>query len=292
MNIPDKMPVLLDDLSRVLARAVRIVVRDFPMMDAETLFESSDRKDLDDLQWSLLLDVPEEPFHCMCIGSPALYLYGSAGELVVLTNHHGRSVRCSLWATDLPVNDTEKWLSWFDHRGMANPRKEVEAERVERERGKRNRDKWLAATPKAIARVWANSLSEVGGVDIAPLRVALEREMPNRTSRILVLLEWFGSGAGPWSGFPFYERAAEELLLGYPTTEIVAAIQSSRIGPAQTEGAARLFGGWLFRQHHPGGLKEVPDALKKLLWNHVKDTEDTDKLNRAARAFADERSRR
>ena len=262
------------------------------MMEAEILFESSDRKDLDELQWSLLLEVPEEPVHCMCIGSPALYLYGSAGELVVLTNHHGQSVRCSLWATDVSVNDTEKWLSWFDHRGMANPRKEVDAMRVEQERGKRNRDKWLAAAPKAIARVWAHALSEVGGGDIAPLRVALEGEMPNRISRILVLLEWFGSGAGPWSGFPFYEKAAEELLLGYPTTEIVAAIQSSSIGSAQTEGAARLFGGWLFRQQHPGGLKEVPDTVKKLLWNHVKDTEDTDKLNRAARAFADERSRR
>jgi len=96
MNMPDKRPVLLNDPSSVLARAVRIVVRDSPMMDAETLFESSDRKDLDELQWSLLLDVAEEPFHCMCIGSPALYLCGSADELVVLTNHHGRSVRCGL----------------------------------------------------------------------------------------------------------------------------------------------------------------------------------------------------
>jgi hypothetical protein len=47
---------------------------------------------------------------------------------------------------------------------MANPRKEVEAMRVEQERGKRHRVKWLAATPKAIARVWSDSVSEVGGV--------------------------------------------------------------------------------------------------------------------------------
>jgi len=46
MNMPDKRPVLLNDPSSVLARAVRIVVRDSPMMDAETLFESSDRKGL------------------------------------------------------------------------------------------------------------------------------------------------------------------------------------------------------------------------------------------------------
>lgn len=57
--------------------------------------------------------------------------------------------------------------------------------------------------------------------------------------------------------------------------------------PAQTEGAAHLFAGWSFRKQRPGGLKEVPDVLKKLLWDHVKDTADEDKLGRAARTFAE-----
>jgi hypothetical protein len=124
-------------------------------------------------------------------------------------------------------------------------------------------------------------------MDITPLRAALEREVPNETSHILALLRWFGSGAGPWSGFPHYESAAEDLLLGYPTAKIVEAIQSTSLGPAQAEGAARLFGGWEFQEQRPGGLEEVPETLKKVLWNHVKDTKDTDKLSRAARAFAE-----
>jgi hypothetical protein len=284
MGTQKERPVVLNDLYNMLARAFKIVVRVSSMADAATLFRSTDRKDFDDLQRSLLLDPPTEPFHCMCIGSPALYLYGPGDELVELTNHHGLSVRCSLWTSDVRVNNTEKWVSWFDRRGMSGPRQEVEKMSAEQERGKRDWDKWLTAMPKAIVPVWSDSLGQFGRVDIAPLRAALEREVWNETSRILALLQWFGSGAGPWSGYPSYETAAEKLLLEYPTARIVEAIQSSSVGPTQAEGAARLFGGGSFQQR-PGGLKEVPDPLKKALWNHVKGTKDTDKLSRAARAF-------
>ena len=186
---------------------------------------------MDALQGSLLLDPPEEPFHCMCIGSPALYLYGPADEIVVLTNHHGLSIRCSLWTSDVRINNSEKWLSWFDRRGMSGPRQEFEKMRAEQERGKRDWDKWVTAMPKAIVPVWSYSLGQFSCVDITPLRAALEREVRNETSRILALLQWFGSGAGPSSGFPSYEAAAEELLLEYPTARIVEAIQSSSVSP-------------------------------------------------------------
>jgi len=204
---------------------------------------------------------------------------------VELTNHHGLSVRCSLWTSDVRVNNPEKWVSWFDRRGISGPRQEVEEMSAKEESAKRDWDKWLTAMPKAIVPVWPYTLGEFRFVDLTPLRAALEREVRNETSRILALLQWFGSGAGPWSGFPYYEEAAEKLLLEYPTARIVEAIQSSSVGPTQVEGAARLFGGGSFQQQRPGGLKEVPDPLKKALWNHVKDTKDTDKLSRAARAF-------
>lgn len=287
MRPPEESPVVLNDLYNILARGFKIVVRGSPMADAATLFESTDRKDFDDLQKSLLLDLPVEPFHCMCIGSPAVYIYGPGGEVVELTNHHGLSVRCSLWTSDVRVNNTEKWLSWFDRRGMSGPRQEFDESCAEQERAKRDWDKWLTAMPKAIVPVWSVRLGQFSYVDITPLRAALEREVRNETSRILALLQWFGSGAGSWSGFPYYETAAEDLLLGYPTARIVEAIQCSSVDPAQAEGAARLFGGCSFQQQRPDGLKEVPETLKKALWNHVKGTKDTDKLSRATRAFAE-----
>src|SRR5262245_40089779 len=291
IRIPEKSPIVLNDLHNILARALKLVVRRSTMADAATLFESTDKKDFDDLQKSLVLDLPGESFHCMCYGSPAIYLYGPGGDIVELTNHHGRSVRCSLWTSDVLLKNNEKWLSWFDRRGMPGPRQEFEKERAEDERAKRYWDQWLTAMPKAIVPVWSGSLGQLRlediNMDITPLRVALEREVPNETHRILALLQWFGSGAGPWSGFPHYEAAAEKLLLGYPTAKIVEAIQSTSVSPAQAEGAARLFGGWVFEHQRPDGLKEVPETLKKALWNHVKDTKDTEKLSRAAQAFAE-----
>lgn len=286
MRVPRERPVVLDDLYTFLARSDIVVVKDSPMRDAKTLFESTSKKDLEDLSGSLVLEPPAEWFHCMCIGSPALYVYGRGEEFVELTNHHGLSVRCSLWTSDVGISDPEKWLLWFDDRGMRSPRREVEAMRAQYERSERDRDRWQASMPKAIGPVWSDSLGQFGSVDVAMLRAALE-DMPEENESILLLLEWFGSGAGPWSGFPSYETAAEELLLGYTTMSIVKAVDSTSISRAQTEGAARLFAGWSFNKQRPGGVGQVPDALKRVLWNHVKDTEDMDKLARAKRVFAE-----
>ncbi len=286
MTIPNARPIVAANLDRLFTRAVRVVVKESPTDAGKMLFESTDQKDLVDLTRSLILEPPEEWFHCMCIGGPAIYLYEfGGGELVLLTNHHGSSIRCSLWPSDVRISDTEKWLSWFDNRGMPGPRQEVEAMRAREAEGKRDEDRWLAAMPKAIVPVWPDALGEFGKVNVEPLRAVLERELPDERERILVLLEWFGSGSGPWSGYPSYERAAERLLLAYPTRSIVETFQSSSATPAQTEGVARLFGGRSFRQQRPGGLKEVPEALVARLWNHVSETEDQDKLARAASAF-------
>ena len=257
--------VVLEDLHKILAEADRIVVKDSPRTGAFTLFESTDKKDLDELWGSLTLEAPAKWFQCMCDGTPALYVYVRGCKRVELTNHHGLSLRCSLWESDVRICDTEKWLSWFDERGMSGPRREVEAMRAQEEQGKRDWDKWLGAMPKAVRPIWSDALGQFGRVDIAPLRAALESDMPEEGGRILALLEWFGSGAGPWSGFPSYETAAEKLLLDHSTKAIVTAIESTRLSAAQTEGAARLFAGWSFLTQRPEDKRDLPDSLKKVL---------------------------
>ena len=266
MKEPTKNAVVLEDLRKIIAEADRVVVKNSPMTDAVTLFASTDKKDLDELWASLTLETPAEWFHCMCSGTPALYISERGCERVELTNHHGLSLRCSLWDSDVRICDTEKWLSWFDKRGMSGPRQEVEAMHARQQQGKRDWDKWISAMPKAVRPVWSDALGQFGKVDIAPLRAALERDMPDESERILALLEWFGSGAGPWSGFPAYETAAEELLLGFSTTGLVTAVESTQLSPAQAEGAARLFAGWSFGNQRPEDLRDLPDALKKVIW--------------------------
>ncbi|MGE0592677.1 MAG: hypothetical protein AB7G23_10770 [Vicinamibacterales bacterium] len=287
MTRQKEKPVVLAELDGVLARAVRIVVKEDPRDTAITLFESTDRKDIDDLRRSLVLEPPDEWLHCMCIGSPAIYLYEGRGKPVQLTSHHGLTVRCSLWDSDVCIGDVEKWASWFESRGMSDPRDEVRGMLAQKEQQKRNWDRWLAAMPEAIVPLWAEALRLPGEVDVEMLEGALERGLPDEPKRIRALLEWFGSGAGPWSGVPFYEMATEKLLLAYPTRSLVEAFELSSVTSAQTEGAARLFGGWSFRKQRPGGLKEVPNALKTKLWNHVRGTQDPDKRQRAESAFTE-----
>jgi hypothetical protein len=275
-----------EDLRKILASADKIVVKASPKRWSTILFESTDKKDLEDLWRSLALEPPAEWFHCMCDGTPAMYVYERGCESVLLTNHHGVSIRCSLWDSDVRITDTEKWLSWFDERRIPGPRREVEAMRAREAQSNKDWERWLTAMPKALRAVWSSALLDFGRVDLGPLRSELERSIPGRSERILALLEWFGSGSGPWSGFPSYEIAAENLLLDFSTTDIVSATQSSTLSPAQTEGAARLFGGWSFGRQRPEGLKEVPVALKKELWLHTQNTKDKDKFLRARRAFA------
>jgi hypothetical protein len=280
-------PVVLEDLRKFLAEADRIIVKDSPEIGAKTLFDSTDKKDLEELRERLTLETPGagEWFHCMCNGTPALYVYQRGSQRLELTNHHGLSIRCSLWDSDVRIIDTEKWISWFDDRRISGPREEIEAMRGQHAQSKKDWERWLTAMPKAVQPVWSDALGQFGRVDHVPLRIALEQEMPDQGERILALLEWFGSGSGPWSGFPSYEIAAEKLLLDFSTTDIVAAIQSKRLSPAQTEGTARLFGGWTFGKLRPKDLKELPNALKKDLWLHTQNTNDKDKISRARRAF-------
>lgn len=278
-------PVVLDELAGVLSRVERIVVKAHPMENAAVLFESTSGKDVDDLQCHLVLEPPTRYFHCMCIGSPAIYLFGPWGSPVMLTNHHGLSVRCSLWSSDVRIVDTDKWLEWFDQRGISGPRQEVERVRAQQEQSKRDQQKWQNAMPQALRPIWQSCLDRFGMVDIAPLHGALEQDMPHENDRVRALLEWFGSGAGPWSGFPSYESAAEDLLLEYATDALVRVIQASSLTLAQVEGAARLFGGWSFGNQRPKDNAAIPNELKTRLWAHVKDTSDKDKLARARNAF-------
>lgn len=67
--------------------------------------------------------------------------------------------------------------------------------------------------------------------------------------------------------------------------DITTLIKKENLTSTQIERVARLFGGWDFSKKHPNGLDKISTELKIKLWNHVKSTDDKDKLGRADRAF-------
>lgn len=226
--------------------------------------------------------------HCMCLGGPTLeMLSADRSRLALLSIHHGLAIRWNRWKDDARLIDGRLLLEWLAKRGVVEPLHDFEAQEARQRQSQQDWERWLAAMPSALVPVWSGALGQFGNVDVVPLRAALVRGIPDEGACILALLKWFGTGAGPWSGFPSYEQVAEELLLGYPTARIIEAVKSTQLSPAQLEGAARLFAGWSFSKQRPQGLRELSETLRHTLWHHIKDTPDNDKRGRAARAFTD-----
>lgn len=279
-------PVVPATLINLINQADKVVVHYQPLKDAQVLYTSTKKEDIAALAKAAAVVKPEGEFHCMCLGSPSISVYQGNKLLVQITNHHGQAIRCSqLWDSDAMLADAELLLKWFEERKMPAPRAEVEAAKVRAVQRDKDWERWLAGVPPCLKDIWQDESGPFGRVNTKPLLEALSKAYPQKKDQILALYGWRGSGTGRWSGIPGYEVVAEKLLLEYDVADLVAAVDVAKMSPEQMEGAARIFGGWDFSQQHPDGLKQVPADMKKAFWNHVKDTNDEDKLGRAKRAF-------
>jgi hypothetical protein len=275
-------------LSALIKQANKIVVFEEPVEDATVLFSSTNVNDIAEFNKALTVVVPsrEDGFHCMCLGSPAIRLYRGETELALISNHHGLSVRSSLWTSDAMLKDTEKWLRWFDARKLPGPRKEVEDMATRAKEREASYARWLGAMPKPLRPFWDRAIEDELNPKLEPLRSALTKEIPDTRQRALALFAWFGSGKGPWSGYPVYETVAEELLLDLSTSDLVTAISAKGVTQTQLEGAARLFAGWNFLKRRPDDKEKLPEPLKRMLLEHSLKSTDADKQSRAKSAFA------
>lgn len=276
-----------DELARLIDRADRLVVLQEPMEGSAVLYESSERRDLDALKAAINVERPERYMHCMCIGTPAIELYADGKKIGQITNHHAKLIRCSLWQSDAPLADVGAFLRWFNDRDIAGPRTEYEAGLERDKEWAANEQKWLNAMPPALRPHWPVAVRSFDP-DLAPLRRALSEQVPDKDERIRVLFAWYGSGAGPWSGFPAYEDIAEKMLLDYPTVDLLAVAEGKDLTSGQTEGVARLFGGWTFSQLRPNDLRLLSTGLKARLLKHSLASPDQDKVSRAKRTFGTE----
>jgi len=161
------------------------------------------------------------------------------------------------------------------------------------------RKRWVDAMPEALRPFWEEPSALLltyepkgkGGVkfvdaDVEPQQTALASAVQDPTVRIRALLHWYGSGAGPWSGYPSYEGTAALLLLAHTTPELLAAARSAPLTAEQKEGAARLFAGWEFTRERPKDGALVPAELRTELLEHTRLGRDDDKRRRAEAAFA------
>jgi hypothetical protein len=254
----------------------------------EVLFESSSTSDIRQFAESLVLKAPPEPSSCLCLDPLHIDFYKEHQFLLSITSHDAELISCSMWESDALVSDAEPLLKWFDERRIDGPRKEYERQKKETARFAKAVKRWQEEMPSSLKPYWSK-MSESGSdamlIDKKPLLAALSKEYPSPSARILALLGWYGSGMGPWSGYPAYEGVAEELLLTYSTPELLLAVETHSLNEKQTQGAARLFGGWTFNNRRPDDRCLLSADLKaKLLAAAIKSGEK-DNVDRAQKAF-------
>jgi hypothetical protein len=122
---------------------------------------------------------------------------------------------------------------------------------------------------------------------LAHLLEALNVAYADTNACILALFAWYGSGKGRWSSYPAYESVATQLLLTFPTEQLVTALTNRPLTPAQLEGSARFLSSNDYRTIRYDEIQQVPDGLKQTLLAYTLHFGDEDKIKRAQTAFSD-----
>jgi len=257
--------------------------------EEKALLDLRDQKQIAEVVQGIQMNPNASGFHCMCCGNPTLEFYRDGTLIVSLGFHHGQSLRWpdGKWAGDglLAKGSADFLIKWLADHGVPGPKEEREEDVRLQKKSEVSQARWLRAMPESLKPFRSGMGDPFGSNNSQKMAAALTKQFPDKNARILVLLNWYGSGEGPWSGFPSYESVAEELLLLHKTEEILGAIRDVNLTEQQTEGLARLLGGWTFSRQRPDDRTLISLELKARLLEHSLKSDDEDKQGRAKRAF-------
>jgi len=276
---------LITELFVLIDQADEMVVYSEGFKREFVIYRSSKREDFDELKSAITLEPGGGPITCACVDGPEIALLKNKKEIATVWNHEGTAIGSSVWEGDWENSDPDRWLRWFDARGMTYAREFFNQMQAESMKAAEDERRWLETMPSSLKPLWPEALKQYDPPkypNLEPLNLALEKEYPDRDNRILALMAWYGSGAGPWSGFPGYEEIAEKLLRQYPTAVLIKVVEGRNLTDQELEGAARILGGWT----PVPDPTPIPADLRRSLLEHCLKSADRDKVERAKRAFA------
>lgn len=273
------------DLFALIDQADEMIVYSEGFKREFVVYRSFNRKDFDELKSAITLRPNGGPFVCACMDGPEISLLKDHQEIAAIWNHEGTAIGSSVWQGDWENTDPDRWLRWFDGRDMKFVREMFAQTQSTEKQAVVDEQRWLKAMPSSVKPLWPTARQQydppTGFSDLKPLNDALAQQFPDTTERIRALLAWFGSGAGPWSGFPGYEEIAAKILRQYPTAEIIKAVNGRELGEQEIEGTARILGSWT----PIADEAQIPSDLRRRLLEHCLKSSDQDKVGRARRAF-------
>jgi hypothetical protein len=257
------------DLDAVFRGALRAEFRVFPARsETPSVLLTVAELELASLREVLRLSPGPGP-HCMCAGDMELVVIGR--QQATITLHHGYTIRWpGPWDwSDAALADPDAFIGWLAARGVTRYADENAQRRDAALQRERQRERWLAAAPQYL-RDWLPALEEtstgmprrLNEEDVNECLAVLRATIGNDDEIAVALLRWFGSGAGPWSGFPCYEDVPEALLVGLGTRQVLSSVASRPIDEPTLGGLARYFGSHEHRKKRRVDLRTVPAELR------------------------------
>jgi hypothetical protein len=149
--------------------------------------------------------------------------------------------------------------SEYDPEAIANRERWEQAEKAYQARQK--------ATMPTSLKTLLKADTEGGGLDMDSFHKALSKQFPDKRKQISALLKWYGAGVAVLPRLSGSKSLAGELLLFYPTADILDVLQRKKASYEHVEGAARLFSAEI-RKSRPDDLNLLSPELKALFAEH------------------------
>jgi hypothetical protein len=274
-----------------------VAIRVFEMEDGaelawtKLLLEEDDPRAI--LQLAACLRIVEDIntfVHCMCIGDEMIAFYSENGQCVAnITWHHGKSIRWDAWKTDADLQDGYQLLTWLAGREVSAPLKRFQFQQRQQEDARKSRERWCMALPECFQR-FENEISRSPAwvtANFSQLYKIYSGVYPCYEDAVLVLLTWYGSGEGRWSGCPGYEEITYKFLLSMPLNQIINTIATHSLSMVQLEGTARFFCHW-DKENRPAkeaAARVLPAGLRSQLLHHCLSTNDEYKQRAGKQLF-------
>jgi hypothetical protein len=279
------LDTLLNGVSRV-----RVVSHELTKegTKVQTLCETSEPADLAAFRECFaIVEDPKSFGHCMCLGDPHLELYSGESLVATIGYHHGRSMRWNAWKSDALFREPMRLLDWMSAHGVTEPRRQLEEMARYSSELRSAEERWMEAIPDCLRPLWERMEHDNDPAVYQAVAEVLKATMPDAIERASALFGWFGCGMGPWSGYPSYETIVEDLLLEYPTQQLIDALVRREPTNAQWLGAARYFSSWGFGKQKKKDRRLLPAEIKQRLLEAARSTADADNIMTAESRLRD-----
>lgn len=232
------------DFQKNISGTDRIAVTLHDKNGPKTVFETNNPKDISEFLESVKIISPKEAYYCPCINNYTIDLFRNGEKIANIANRHSRHICSQNYNGNAGLADPYKWAKWFEDRGIDYMRKDLESQARQAEKSKTDTECWETAMPESFKPFWGIDMRQgyySKKTNFQPISEAVAKEFPDECARALMLLKWYGSGEGNWSGFPAYEFVAEDLLKEIPAEKIAEIADTDDLDERQLAGAARFF---------------------------------------------------